>query len=121
MRTLIYKRTHNGDPDEDGCFGVYDCMGQVKDWNFDAVIGVGGIGKEPIAERIAGQVNWIGIGPHKKSCKHGTKVTFDHFVFYGKKGPDFRKKAPCLAERMYSKNVRLVMDALSHQEQAEVK
>ncbi len=40
MRTLIYKRTHSGDPDpETGVFGNHDCMGRVKDWQFDAVIG----------------------------------------------------------------------------------
>jgi hypothetical protein len=30
MRTLIYKRTHTGDPDANGCFGIYDCMGRVR-------------------------------------------------------------------------------------------
>jgi hypothetical protein len=66
MRTLIYKRTHNGDPDpETGTFGNADCMGRVRGWNFDAVIGVGGIGREPELEGIAGKVTWVGIGPHK--------------------------------------------------------
>ena len=32
MRTLIYKRTHSGDPDPtSGRFGVRDCMGKVRD------------------------------------------------------------------------------------------
>ena len=35
MRTLIYKRTHPGDPDVDGLFGIHDCMGQVRAWSFD--------------------------------------------------------------------------------------
>jgi hypothetical protein len=48
MRTLIYKRTHTGDPDpETGVFGNNDCMGEVRCWDFDAVIGIGGIGEEP--------------------------------------------------------------------------
>ena len=52
MRVLVYKRTHNGDPDTSGCFGVYDCMGAVRDWEFDAVIGVGGIGPEARASQV---------------------------------------------------------------------
>lgn len=47
MRTLIYKRTHPGDPDETGRFGIHDCMGKVRSWQFDAVVGEGGIGPEP--------------------------------------------------------------------------
>jgi hypothetical protein len=31
MRVLVYKRTHNGDPDASGCFGAYDCIGTVRD------------------------------------------------------------------------------------------
>jgi hypothetical protein len=35
MRTLIYKRTHSGDPDpETGIFGNHDCEGEVRDWAF---------------------------------------------------------------------------------------
>jgi len=52
MRTLIYKRTHTGDPDANGCFGIYDCMGRVRALDFDAVIGIGGIGSE---------AQWAGI------------------------------------------------------------
>jgi len=43
MRILIYKRTHTGDPDLKGRFGIHDCMGRVRDYDYDAVIGVGGI------------------------------------------------------------------------------
>lgn len=66
-RTLVYKRTHNGDPDREGDFGAYDCMGQVRGYEFDAVIGIGGLGLEAEAWGIAGRVNWIGIGPQKKN------------------------------------------------------
>ena len=49
-RTLIYKRTHTGDPDpKAGVFGNNDCMGTVRKRDFDAVIGIGGIGPEPKA------------------------------------------------------------------------
>jgi hypothetical protein len=39
MRTLIYKRTHSGDPDpKAGVFGCNNCMNTVRGWGFDAVI-----------------------------------------------------------------------------------
>ena len=122
MRTLIYKRTHHGDPDVTGQFGICDCMGRVRTWDFEAVIGVGGTGPEPRRHRLDGKVNWIGIGPHKKAVagKRGPIVTFDHFVFYGSGGPDFEKLAPLLAERIYSKNVRVLLNRLSSSEQQEV-
>jgi len=65
MRTLIYKRTHKGDPDVKGHFGVSDCMGRVRQYPFDAVIGIGGIGRELAAKGIRGKVNWTGIGAEK--------------------------------------------------------
>lgn len=121
MRVLVYKRTHTGDPDAKGCFGVYDCMGRVRGYHFDAVIGVGGIGHEPQAHGIAGKVNWIGIGPHKVSVggKSGPEVTFDHFRDFGADGPDFRELAPALAERMYANNARYLLHGFSEQELAE--
>ena len=121
MRILVYKRTHNGDPDRDGCFGIHDCMGVVRKRDFDGVIGVGGIGPEANANGIAGKVNWIGIGPHKtETQKRGPHVTFDHFLDFGTDGPDFLDMAPTLANRMYSQNVRHVMDDLDEDEYAEV-
>ena len=35
MRILTYKRTHTGDPDHLGRFGVNDCMGGVRNLRFD--------------------------------------------------------------------------------------
>jgi len=61
MRILVYKRTHTGDPDLNGCFGVYDCMGSVMNLQYDAVIGVGDIGFEAQAIGISGKISWIGI------------------------------------------------------------
>src|SRR5688572_21024013 len=107
MRTLIYKRTHPGDPDDAGRFGIFDCMGRVRSWGFEAVIGVGGLGPEPRSHSLDGKINWIGIGPHKRATgRRGPLVTFDHFVLFGSKGPDFERLAPALAERMYSRNIR---------------
>lgn len=123
MRTLIYKRTHPGDPDAKGRFGIHDCMGQVRTWDFEAVIGVGGIGKEPASYGLADKVNWIGIGPHKKGepGKRGPIVTFEHFRLFGSGGPSFSKLAPKLAARMYSKNVRALMHDLDQGERREVR
>jgi hypothetical protein len=97
-------------------------MGAVRNRRFDAVIGIGGIGPEAQANGIAGKVNWIGIGPRKTSIhgKRGSDVTFDHFLDFGTDGPDFRILAPKLAQRMYSWNVRNLMDGLHEQEYGEV-
>ena len=108
MRVLIYKRTHNGDPDRLGRFGIHDCMGSVRKHEFDAVIGVGGIGPEAQANGIGGQINWIGVGVHKAPLRggRGPIITFDHFVEYGIDGPDFRSVAPQLANQIYEGRVR---------------
>ena len=121
MRILVYKRTHNGDPDSYGCFGAYDCMGTVRNREFDAVIGVGGVGPEAQANGIAEQINWIGIGPLKNYVrgKRGPEVTFDHFLDYGTDGPSFRELAPALATRMYANNVRSILHGLDEREHAE--
>jgi hypothetical protein len=128
MRVLVYKRTHNGDPNRDGCFGAEDCMGKIRARDFEAVIGVGGIGPEARANGIAGQVNWIGINPHKTTKRRsrgakrryrGPLVTFDHFHDFRTDAPDFRTLAPALAERMYSNNIRHLMDGLRDDEYRE--
>lgn len=120
MNILIYKRTHQGDPNLDGCFGVYDCMGAVRDRNYDAVIGVGGIGDEAQSNCIAGKITWIGVGPHKKYVgKRGPEVTFDHFIYYGIDGPDFLTNAPLLAKRIYENNIRSISQGFVGDELAE--
>jgi len=121
MRVLVYKRTHNGDPDASGCFGAFDCMGDVRDREYDAVVGIGGIGPEAVSNGIDGEINWVGIGPHKRYVedKRGPEVLFDHFLYFGTDGPDFRTLAPQLAERMYGNNVRSILDGMSDAEQEE--
>lgn len=122
MRTLVYKRTHPGDPDAEGRFGIHDCMGRVRTWSFDAVIGVGGIGDQAASHGLDGKVNWIGIGPHKRPArgKRGPVVTFDHFLFYGVDGPSIAERAPKLAHRLYSRNVRVLMGGVTPQELREI-
>lgn len=120
MRTLIYKRTHSGDPDsETGEFGNRNCMGRVRSWRFDAVIGVGGTGREPQRERIARKLTWIGIGPHKTGNPQRPRITFDHFVYYGESGPLLEIIAPALAGRIYGRNVRVIIDSFSTEERLE--
>jgi len=114
MRTLIYKRTHSGDPDpSSGVFGNNDCMGSVKGWQYDAVIGIGGIGPEPRRKGIGGKLTWVGIGPHKvfdnPSKPRNPKVSFDHFWYLGEGGPLIEALYPALAQRMYEKNVRVLV------------
>lgn len=65
MRILIYKRTHVGDPNTEGEFGNEDCMGSVRSFPFDAVIGVGGISRQPLEQRLARKINWVGRNPRK--------------------------------------------------------
>jgi len=122
MRTLIYKRTHEGDPDHrKGVFGNRKCMGTVRGWAYDAVIGVGGIGRKAIRSGIARRITWIGIGPHKTGKDpRRPKVTFDHFRYCGKEGPLLETVAPALASRIYGKNVRVILDGLTPEERLEV-
>jgi hypothetical protein len=109
LRVLVYKRTHHGDPDPNGQFGINDCMGQVRGWGYDAVVGIGGISAEPRRAGIAGKVTWIGIGPHKRPGNRGPIVTFDHFLHEGSDGPPFVALAPRLADHVYRKNVRAMV------------
>lgn len=123
MRTLIYKRTHTGDPDPEGRFGIHGCMGRVRTWGFEAVIGIGGIGPEPERNELARKVNWIGIGPRRTGAidKRGFPViAFEHFKLLESDGRELRELAPRLTDRIYSKNVRVIMDDLDEQERAEV-
>ena len=69
LKILIYKRTHLGDPDKYGCFGIRDWMAQVRGYDFEAVIGVGGTGSEPKYCKIDGKINWVGISPVKINYK----------------------------------------------------
>jgi hypothetical protein len=116
MRTLIYKRVHTGDPDpETGVFGNHDCMGSVRERQFDAVIGIGGIGQEPRSYGIDGKLNWIGIGPiYDGRARRGPRLRFRHFKDFKQGGPPIREKFPALAARMYdNKYVRSIMHSPS--------
>jgi len=111
VRTLVYKRTHKGDPDKRGWFGIEDCMKRVRGYEFDAVIGVGGVSRQPRHQGIAKKINWIGLGARKKSYRDrkGPVVTFDHFRLYEERGKKLREKARTLARHIYSRNVRVLL------------
>jgi hypothetical protein len=99
VRTLIYKRTHTGDPNPRS--GVWlECMGTVKSWEFDAVIGVGGNGEGPRLKGIAGKITFVGISPHKSGDPRRPKVTFDNFWCPDKMGPFLKNVAPVLWSRL---------------------
>lgn len=96
-------------------------MGQVRGWIYDAVIGVGGTGQEPIDHGIARRLTWIGIGPHRTGDWRRPVVTFDHFWYRGPKGPMLETVAPALAKRIYAGKVRIIKDsALAAVELADV-
>ena len=122
MRVLVYKRTHIGDPDENGWFGVSDCMGAVRKRDFDAVVGVGGIGSEPRSHGIDRKLNWIGIGPHiGRKNNRAPMLRFDHFHYFGTSGDLFSSWAPRLARRMYWRGARhLMSDSMNDLERKEI-
>jgi hypothetical protein len=113
IRILTYKRTHTGDPDRNGRFGIHDCMGRVRSLRFDAVIGVGGTGSEPQRFGIARKLTWIGVGARRTYCGAGRAelIEFEHFVLLDARGPDLITVAPHLAALMYGRHRRFVLDA----------
>ena len=56
-------------------------MGRVRNYAFDAVIGVGGIGQEPKSFGIDCKINWVGINPKRRPSAggKGVEVTFENF------------------------------------------
>ena len=125
--TLIYKRTHRGDPDDSDVFGAHDCMGPVRDWNFDAVIGIGGSRPWSGHEAIANRINWIGIRPVKTKARNpkwrGSLVKFERVRRYKDDiGPMLKKRAPKLFKYMFEdQHVRVVMSpSLSNKMQDEI-
>lgn len=114
MRVLIYKRTHTGDPDANGVFGVNDCMGRIRALKYDAAIGVGGVGTEPKREGIANKITWIGVTPNYGSTYgRGPLVTFERFLLFDENGPDFGAWAKETAAQFYGNRVRYVIKDLA--------
>ncbi|MEI6746760.1 MAG: hypothetical protein WCL34_12430 [Methylococcaceae bacterium] len=124
---LIYKRTHTGDPDQGGIFGVNGCMGRVRSWEFDAVIGIGGKNPDKGDEDIANRINYVGLGakPYSINSKNGHPyVIFDKFILFDDKGDVVFKEDVVnseLFEYLYRKNVRVVKLDKTSQYWGEVK
>jgi len=121
MRILTYKRTHTGDPDKNGRFGIYDCLGQIRNYNYDAVIGVGGIGNEPMSYGIDKKINWVGIHPTQNAIANTSSVVvkFDTFLLLEQEGPLLEAMAPNLARRLYDQKARFLLNSYSETEQKE--
>ena len=97
-------------------------MGRVRDFEYDAVIGVGGDGPEPRANDIARKITWVGIHPKWLPGTfdgQATLVEFKHFVLLDSEGPSLESLAPHLAQRMYQRAVRFILDSYSEDEQAD--
>ncbi len=123
LPVLIYKRTHTGDPDYQGIFGIHDCMGIVRDRTYRAVIGIGGIGGEAKSHNIDRKITWIGISPtqHKTNKPREPLVTFEKFCLYDANGPLVEDIAPNLHDHMLGKtHRRVVMGSLPANCQKEV-
>ncbi len=111
MKVLIYKRTHKGDPDIEGIFGNQDCMGRNRNWNYDAVIGIGGNAPWKEDAAIKHKINWIGLEPKKINSpkKRGDEVVFSHFKLYEEEGVNIKDHYPNLFEHMYGSRKRFDM------------
>ncbi|MBS2210172.1 hypothetical protein KEM09_02100 [Carboxylicivirga mesophila] len=111
MRVLIYKRTHKGDPDDKGVFGNQDCMGRIRNWDYDAVIGIGGKTTFKGDEDIKYKINWIGLKPQRfnSESKRGNYVAFSHFALFEEKGEEINYHYPHLFVYMYSSRKRFDM------------
>jgi hypothetical protein len=120
MVTLVYKMTHKGDPNPNlGCWGVNDCMGQVRGYDFDAVIGIGGRSWWTNQTNRAGEIVWIGLGPQQKSVgKRGPEIRFAHFQYFGEGELILKEIAPKLDKSMHKQRYRL--HGFSQTEQQEI-
>lgn len=93
MKVLIYRQTHTNDPCPCGVFGIRDCMGRIRGWDYNAVIGIGALAN-PI---ITGKLTWIGINPKNGEIfKRAPLVTFKHFCRMDERGPMLGDCAPLL-------------------------
>jgi len=115
-KILVYRRTHTGDPDpETHLFGIHDCMASVRDWHYEAVIGIGGSHPDTGDEGIKEKITWVGIWPQKlkdaevnelikinpgSSGFRGNIFEFDTFVIWDEQGPSV-KDYPWLYNYMF--------------------
>ena len=115
---LVYRRTHTGDPNKNGVFGCHDCMGVVRNYPYNAVIGIGGSKPDPGYGGIKERVTWIGICPNRANPTNedrdlmklenpkfndfgGQLVTFKRFLLLDNDGPLVHDISPKLYKYMF--------------------
>jgi hypothetical protein len=121
MATLVYKMTHKGDPNSDlGIWGVEDCMGQVRGYAFDAVIGVGGRSWWTNQTSRAGEIVWIGLDPQHMPGrgKRGPKLRFAHFRYFQEGELMLSEIAPNLNKAMH--NCRFMLHGFGRLQEQEI-
>jgi len=124
MRILIYKRTHVGDPNGKRQFGNKGCLGRIRGFAFDAVIGVGGISGRPTRQGIAMKINWVGRRPRKSTNpidSRGPLVSFrpNDFRLFEHQGPLLANEAPLLARKVFGSRARFFFCSFPSAEQKE--
>jgi hypothetical protein len=123
-RVLIYKRNHTGDPDSNGIFGCGDCMGRIRGYRYDAVIGIGVSDPWPGHEGIASRISWVGVGPRRIGIhrnRGAPLIRFDRWKVFNSGGKVLRSFAPHLATHFYAKHRRYFFsDGLSDDIQREI-
>lgn len=98
-RVFIYKMRVEDDPDPNCHWGVDNCMGKMRDWDYDAVIAVAGFnweGNKSAVKRIV----WVGICPEKKPSENGTLVDFEVCRYFGENGP-LIEEWPSVSKRLF--------------------
>lgn len=121
MATLVYKMTHSGDPDPDlGCWGISDCMGQVRGYDFEAVIGVGGRSWWTNQPNRVGELIWIGLDPQEiPGGKRGPNLSFAHFRYFREGELVLSEIAPKLDRAM--RNRRFMLYGFDPGQEREIK
>lgn len=109
MVTLVYKMTHKSDPDPElGWWGVSDCMGQVRSFPFDAVIGIGGRSWWTTETNRTGDIVWAGLGPEVVDQEErGPVLRFAHFRYFREGEQIMSEIAPKLDRSMQNSRFRL--------------
>lgn len=122
MRILTYKRTHTGDPDNRGIFGINDCMGSIRNRKFDAVVGISSMHPWGDSKHISGKITWVGVGPFRFRLPdvRGDLITFERFVLLDGDDPNFSEISPNLARRFYIGNARSIISSYSKLEKDEL-
>jgi len=123
-RTLIYKMVALKDPDhERGIFGLpdekLDCMGRVRGYEFDSVVGIGGDGKDAQRSGIARRLVWVGKGRERENWSlRGPTLRFKHFRYFGEEGKHLGERYKALAAYMYMNSKHFVVFDLDHTDES---